>query len=227
MARRQSTANHKAYQKERQRILQAIRRAEKKGYIFAEDVIPKIPKRVTQKAIERLQSTKPKDLYKSARFVDTDTGEITSALEQRKIEKARATRKARQTREENKLKHIISSERFYPTIDMIGLIRTRLHELVRLTAYPQIDIDMRKNEMIRIFEDTVTFYSDNTPGLERYFRQNEEEISDLLLTISYGSDNESITISFIRLANILNRKSLSLREAERLSDMADNFNYSE
>ena len=37
--RKKQTENQKAYQKERRRLLQAVRRAEKQGYIFPEDVV--------------------------------------------------------------------------------------------------------------------------------------------------------------------------------------------
>ena len=38
--RKKQTENQKAYQKERKRLLQAIHRAEKQGYIFPEDIVP-------------------------------------------------------------------------------------------------------------------------------------------------------------------------------------------
>ena len=47
--RKKQTENQKAYQKERRRLLQAVRRAEKQGYIFPEDIVPELPKRVTKK----------------------------------------------------------------------------------------------------------------------------------------------------------------------------------
>ena len=49
--RKKKTENQKAYQKERRRLLQAVRRAEKQGYIFPEDIVPELPKRVTKKQL--------------------------------------------------------------------------------------------------------------------------------------------------------------------------------
>ena len=83
--RKKKTENQKAFQKERRRLLQAVRRAEKQGYIFPEDAVPKIPKRVTKKALEKIQVTKPSDLYKIAQYVYEETGELVPA-EQRKQE---------------------------------------------------------------------------------------------------------------------------------------------
>ena len=47
--KKKKTANQKAFQKERKRLQQAIRRGEKQGYIFPEDIVPSLPKRVTKK----------------------------------------------------------------------------------------------------------------------------------------------------------------------------------
>ena len=66
--RNKKTENQKAYQKERRRLLQAVNRAKKQGYIFPENIIPSIPKRVTKKSLERIQLLKPKDLYKKAQY---------------------------------------------------------------------------------------------------------------------------------------------------------------
>ena len=71
--RNKQTENQKAYQKERRRLLQAVRRAEKQGYIFPEDIVPELPKRVTKKRLEKIQKTKPKQLYKKAEFVYQET----------------------------------------------------------------------------------------------------------------------------------------------------------
>ena len=83
--RNKQTKNQKEYQKERRRLLQAVRRAEKQGYIFPEDIVPKLPKRVTKKQLKNIQKIKPKQLYKKAIFVYQETGEIVPA-EQRKQE---------------------------------------------------------------------------------------------------------------------------------------------
>ena len=62
--RKKRTENQKAYQKERRRLLQAVRRAEKQGYIFPEDVVPQLPKRETTKQLENIQTIKPKQVYR-------------------------------------------------------------------------------------------------------------------------------------------------------------------
>lgn len=78
MAMRNQTEEQKEFQKERRRLLQAVRRGEQKGYIYPEDVVPPLPKHPTKKQLEDIRKTTPKDLYEVAQFVDKETGEIVS-----------------------------------------------------------------------------------------------------------------------------------------------------
>ncbi len=221
--RKKKTENQKAFQKERRRLLQAVRRAEKQGYIFPEDIIPNIPKRVTKKALEKIQVTKPSALYKIAQYVYEETGELVPA-EQRKqevkqqgIAKAKATRKKK-----SKQPKITVPKEYYPTISIIDTIRDRIDELQR-EAKPPLDISFRKNELVNIFDDTVTFYemNDNISEYEDYLKKHENEIADLLNVISYDSNSESINASFASLGRLLNVTSLSMEQAENLSAMAE------
>lgn len=224
--RKKKTENQKAYQKERRRLLQAVSRAEKQGYIFPEDIVPKLPKRVTNKRLEKIQATKPSDLYKIAQYVYEETGEIVTA-EQRKqevkqqgIAKAKATRKKK-----SKQSKINVPKEYYPTISIIDTIRDRINELQR-EAKPPINISFRKNELLNIFDDTVTFYemNDNLSDYDDYLKERESEIADILNVISYDSESEKINASFVSLGRLLNVTSLSIEQAENLSFMAEYYN---
>lgn len=97
MAKRVKSEAQKEYQKERRRLLQAVRRGEKKGFIFPEDVVPPLPSRVTKKQLKQIKETKPSDLYKVASWLDRETGELVSINEAkistrtRKIESPKTT----------------------------------------------------------------------------------------------------------------------------------------
>lgn len=217
--RKKLTENQKAYQKERRRLLQAVRRAEKQGYIFPEDIVPELPKRVTNKQLEKIQKTKPKKLYEKAEFVYQETGEIVPA-KQRKQE---AIRKAKETRKRKKQISIPSVPTYYPTISILDTIRDRISELTRETK-PPIPIETRKNELLSIFDDTVTMFSDNIDEYENYLEAHESEIADLLNVISYDSNAEQTATSFVSLGRILNMQSLSISQAENLSMMTEYYN---
>ena len=221
--RNKRTENQKAYQKERRRLLQAVRRAEKQGYIFPEDVVPELPKRVTKKQLENIQKIKPKDLYKKAEFVYQETGEIVPAEQRKQEVKQEAIIKAKETRKRKKKISTPSVPTYYPTISIIDTIRDRLSELTREAKLP-IPIEGRKNELLRIFEDTVTLYSDNLNELEQYLKDHESEIAGSLYVISYDSNAEEVAASFVSLARVLNTRSLSPEQAENISAMAEYYN---
>ena len=221
--RKKLTENQKAYQKERRRLLQAVRRAEKQGYIFPEDIVPELPKRVTKKQLEKIQKIKPKQLYKKAEFVYKETGEIVPAEQRKQEVKQEAIIKAKETRKRKNKISTPSVPTYYPTISIIDTIRDRISELTR-EAKPPVPIDNRKNELLAIFEDNVTLYDDNIEYYEHYLKEHESEIADLLKTISYDSGVKEVSASFSSLGRLLNMGSLSMSQAENLSMMAEYYN---
>ena len=97
------TPTQSAYRKQRKRIQNFISRASKRGYIFPENILPPIPKRITIASVSRLAKLTPERLYKKAQYVSADTlGEIVSAQEGLKLEKQARARKAAETRKKRK-----------------------------------------------------------------------------------------------------------------------------
>ena len=219
--RKKKTENQKAFQKERRRLLQAVRRAEKQGYIFPEDIVPNVPKRVSKKSLEKIQATKPSDLYKVGQYVYKETGEIVPAEQRKQEVKQQGIAKAKANRQ-RKAKH---PKQYYPTISIIDTIRERIDSLQR-EAKPPLGISYRKNELLSIFDDTVTYYemNDNLSEYEDYLKEHESEIADLLNVISYDSDGEKVNASFVSLGRLVNVTSLSMEQAENLSAMAEYYN---
>ena len=89
------------YREQRRNLQRKINRAKKRGYIFSDDLIPSIPKRPTKSSISRLKQLS-KDLYKKARYIDIETGEILTGTQGRKFERRKATYKAQQTKKGKK-----------------------------------------------------------------------------------------------------------------------------
>ena len=89
------------YNKQRKALLQKINRAKKRGYIFSDDLMPSIPKKPTKSSISRLKKLS-KDLYKHARYVDVETGELLTGQAGRQFEKRKVAYKAKQTRKSKK-----------------------------------------------------------------------------------------------------------------------------
>lgn len=67
------------YNKQLKRVKSFIRRAEKKGFVFSENVIPNRPKRITQASVRKLEKLTPNKLYQKAKYVSEATyGEVIS-----------------------------------------------------------------------------------------------------------------------------------------------------
>lgn len=77
-----------AYRRERQRIQRQINRMTKRGYDVP-DLLPKIPKNITQASVRRLKKLTTEKLYKESRFIDVETGEILTSEEGQKLERSR------------------------------------------------------------------------------------------------------------------------------------------
>ena len=100
MAKRHiQTPAERAYSKQIRRIKQFIRRAEKRGYQFNENILPKKPKRITQASVRKLAKLTPDKLYQKAVYGGLATfGEIVPGTKGLKLERSLRAKKAAQTR---------------------------------------------------------------------------------------------------------------------------------
>lgn len=90
------------YKKQVKRLKQAVRRAEKRGYIVPENLIPKQPKRITKKSVERLKKITTDEIYSKSEKLDFETGELIPGKVARKQERSEAANKAAKTRKEKR-----------------------------------------------------------------------------------------------------------------------------
>ena len=222
----------KLYRKERRRIQQIIYRGKKQGYIFPDELLPKRPKKITEKSVRKLEKIKSTDLYKKAEFVYKDTGEIVPALERKKEVKTLAIEKAKQTKAIKKYGYkqpeldygYYEFENKYPTITIIDRIKDKIINLERQAGSRPLPIAERKQGLLTIFEDTINANADNPQALEDYLLQNENRINELLETIiidSGGNDpiDNPVQQAFGELGALLNQGALSPSQAESLSLM--------
>lgn len=107
-------AINKAYAKERNRVKSFVSRAEKRGYIFPESIIPSIPKRKTEASIRKLKKLTKEMLYSKASYGGEATfGEIVSGKEGLKFERQLRAKRAAETRKEKKE----AEQRFWTSTD--------------------------------------------------------------------------------------------------------------
>ena len=89
------------YNKIRKGLRQKVRRLQKRGYIFEDDFIPNVPKKITKASINRLKKLS-QAVYKKSKYIDAETGEILTGEEGKKLEKRKSALKAKQTRKSKK-----------------------------------------------------------------------------------------------------------------------------
>lgn len=220
------TANKREYKKQIARIKRFMRNAEKRGFIFEEQLDElQMPKRVTQKALNRIKEIKPKDLYRNARHVDFETGEIKTANQELRRRRSESAKRAALTRA-NKSKGITSSANIPSisiapkAIDYVQIVRRQIEELERKVR-PELSIDTRKNELLAILDDNETYYSENEGEYANYLKSKEQEIAPCLHAIEYDSDPGVVNWNFIHLARLLNRGTLSADQSERMTEYYD------
>ena len=98
MAKRKLTPIQQQYRKERRRIQNAMNRLEKQGYVLPEDLLPSIPKKVTQASINRLIKITSESIYKKSKKLDFETGEITPGIVARDKARSQRAKKAARSR---------------------------------------------------------------------------------------------------------------------------------
>lgn len=86
--KRKKTSVQLEYNKQIKRIKNFIRRAEKRGFKFDENIIPKKPKRITESSVNKLKRLTPEKLYSKSVYGGVATnGEIVKGLEGRILER--------------------------------------------------------------------------------------------------------------------------------------------
>ncbi len=152
--RHKQTPTERAYFKQVRRIKQFISRAEKRGFHFNENVLPKRPNRITQASVRKLKKLTPDKLYEKAEYAGTlSYGEIVPSIEGLKLERSARAKKGAETK-----KYKLSHPTQEPT-NTKGFIPPE-----------------------NISEDTSFFDAVVISGFKAHVRQFNEHASNLLLS---------------------------------------------
>lgn len=208
------------YMKERKRIQQSISRQKKSGYIVPENLLPDIPKRITKASINRLKKITPKTIRNKSELVDFTTGEIitkeSSKYKKSVVKTNRELVKLARQKQKKEMNDLPIA-----TFDVIEHIRNQIINLTRKDGTRPTELEGRKQGLLKIFDDNVSYYdyNDNLDLYYRYLLEKENDISEQLDEIFEDSgDEKRIQNHFIELANLLNMgRALSQTEAESIS----------
>ena len=214
------TINQQLYQKELRRLKQFIRRTEKRGFHYAEDVIPEKPKRITKKSIERLQKLTAQELYKKATYKDPMTGTELTGTEGRQLERRRAAFKGVKTKSKRKIPEIPDvGDLPVATYEIIENIREEIRKWAPSSGWTEFFADKKhrdKNILENMLEGAIRQEGENV--IAARLEAHSYEVSTIIQEILYGSDTDQINNDFARFSQILLGRSLTVNESIELAN---------
>lgn len=184
MAMRKLTPIQRKYRKERRRIQNAINRLEKQGYVLPDDLLPSVPKKVTQASINRLKKITTEAIYKKSVRLDIETGEITPGIVAR--DKARSQRAKKAARSRAFKQEYVSSEVYVEPPHSVSIQPDSLTANAQYATFPSgadIIINNFRTDVIGRFPESAG------PILNRWLdgllaQQDKEDVANMLETAS-------------------------------------------
>lgn len=216
MAKRKLTSYEKEYQRQRKNYLERVRYYSKKGIIISKDKIPTITELIKRGESERnikaktinLKREKGEKVTEYQEYkIDPETGEILVQYDPRTHEVIYEAPK----------EEVID-------VSIIEKIReeiTELPDMVYGRRGATYDLVEKKNALISLLDDTVTF-SNDLYSLVEYYKENQNILFDNGVVVAYASDEEIVTTALSRIATYINGGgALSQSQSSMISDYAD------
>lgn len=212
----------KEYRKQRRRVQQAVKRLEKIGYIFDENVVPKIPKKVTKASVQRLAKITPEKLREKSEYI---IGEEVVKYKKHKKEIKQEIKRIRESIKQEQEKTVID---YIPTVSYIDIFReTVINSLPDNRAFyhgrnePATfkDFSGYKNIIISLLDDSIA--ENGEQYVERLIQEHADTLSGYIEGAQYDSNENRVERDLISIANILKGSPLSMNEAEQVSMLSE------
>ncbi len=217
-------SNKELWLKELAKIQRRIKRLEKRGYSFPEYNKPELPKRVTQKELERMRTEyTPQKLYKQAEY-KTKAGETVSGYQGRKLERQESARKGQATKRKRAYqKQIenaprISSVMYSNLREFLSQLSTVQYKGIR-RGYSEVIYEKKESaiELLSLLDSTIA-----TEGEQSVFTRLEAQATELQSAMNdlyLASTQEQVNASSVRIATIIKGESLTLSESESFTEI--------
>lgn len=231
--KKKPTLNQQLYQKELRRLKQFIRRTEKRGFHYAENIIPEKPKRITKKSIERLQKLSAQELYKKATYKDPTTGTELTGTEGRRLERQRAAIKGAKTKrsgtnpkskETSKKQPKIPDDKDLPaaTYEIIENVREEVRKWAPTSGWTEFFTESKrrdKNILENMLEGAIR--QEGADVIAARLEAHAYEVLSIVQEILYGSggrDGNQVNNDFARFSQILLGRGLTVEESIDLAN---------
>lgn len=216
------TQTQKEYKKQRRRVQQAVKRLEKIGYIFDENVVPKIPKKVTKASIQRLAKITPEKLREKSEYI------IGEEVLKYKTHKKEIKQEIKRIRESLKQEQERPAVDYIPTVSYINIFReTVINSLPDNRAFYHgrnepvtfKDFSGYKNIIISLLDDSIA--ENGEQYVESLLQEHADTLSGYIGGAQYDSNENRVERDLISIANILKGSPLSMNEAEQVSMLSE------
>lgn len=216
------TQTQKEYRKQRRRVQQAVKRLEKIGYIFDENAVPKIPKKITKASVKRLAKITPEKLREKSEYI------IGEKVVKYKTHKKEIKQEIKRIKESLKQEQEIPVIDYIPTVSYIDTFReTVISSLPDSRAFyhgrnePATfkDFSGYKNIIISLLDDSIA--ENGEQYVERLLQEHADTLSDYIEGAKYDSKENRVDRDLISVANILKGSPLSMDEAEQISMISE------
>ena len=241
----------KQYKQQLRRIKRRIKEYEKKGFKFPKPIIPKEPKKITDKSVEQLKRITPKVIRAKSVLPEGElkpkTNKPKPISTKSKTKRPKTTPAKRKTSSKLKGKKVSKSkskeekEQWHPRFDKYEEITSRLSNefFIRgsgfIIGYKSnrrfmfYDTEEDKSALINIWRDTIDTCTQNEEldmALYNYISEKEAELSEYLSGIQYASTQEDYYNAHQRLAELLaatpvTSRSLTEQEVKNLGEEID------
>ena len=207
-----------AVDKEIKRIKRFTKSAEKRGYIFSNNVIPPKPQKITEATLRKYQKITPETLYKKAAYYDK--GRKIKGSTRRKQERKEAAKKAAKTRK-------------------INLALKVLKEVQRIidTWSPSphwsptwADIKERDRDQLQSILDGA-ISQEGRENVALRLQENAERVYELVYEILYGSGDTpggghvGVQLAMATFVTILYGRPLTVEESIEASEYGEQNEY--
>lgn len=209
------------YNRERDRLRKQLARMAKRGYVFAQEIMPPRPKRITAASVRRLQRLTTEFLYKQALYVDPTTGEALPGLQGRKLEARRRAQRSAETRRQRQQPKIPQTEEEAPvsdyegpigTYDVLAAITEALQKLPQRNYFYGYAVDTSgdRSAVLNLWDQMLNPTLPEGVTMEEYRKRlaglmesRSAEIKELITALTYDSQSPLYYFHLRRLIDLL------------------------
>ena len=226
------------YKKEIQRIKRQMKSLEKRGYVFDIDL---------PKSLRSARNLDLENLYKKAKYIDTETGELISGKRWREMERSKRGRKAAETRRKNQYRKgsqysneptslgRVVIDNFYEYIsEVLGLTdvaptwcyANANHSATKDIKDPESDF-RNTNRLVfrqRLEAERITV-GDNILGKRLAEAWKQEQLDTVIDSMLHGYNTDESNRATILLIEIIMGRNLTTTELQQASTINEQMDY--